>query len=810
MTTQTDHSGQLFCGRYLIRMRLGEGAMGTVYLAEDCQLRREIALKILRAEWARRPDIQKRLENECRLLAKLGGHPNIVTLFDRAVESDNVIIVMEYVQGETLSQILRRTRDANNSTRNIEATQPSLSSGIMPVLTQKDALLIAMQCLDALEFAHSKGIMHRDIKPANILVTRDHAGRILTKVMDFGIGKAFIEGGEGTEFPMLTREGEPGPGTPAYMAPEQIDPGRFGAAGAAADLYALGITLYEMVTYSVPFGGTLTELLHKQTNVAPPDPLEFNPNIHPRLREILLKAIQKRQSDRYGSASQFRKDIEDFDKAPQTPTGDSAPQRAVPPPPPLPPGPSGDRAQKEAPQRKEQTKTSRPPKRQQSIVVPLLVGIGAFLLLIGLAGTAAYYGLRSLISPTAKTSTDSGSETVTNDDAPPVTGTVNTVIELMTASPTSADEIVFSVSGDRGPLPPLTNDQIKLAGSIANTATFSIETVNDRATVKVRPNDPNQDGDIGIAPSTQPMKPDGSLWPMCIVDNTRPEARITRLDTTEKTQSDSVMYSVTFSEPVSSFVAEDVRPTDELATVVRVLVTGGAEGREYTVTLTPNDPNANGTLGLALAPTIRDLAGNQLTNVSSDTAYVIENAMNDLELARSAATTSREAAQERFNAAKLPPMENSKYRDALDVLVDANDARDRSDREIALKQYAEAKALFDAAVPGAKDQTGTVTTADVPAEKETPKAPSGTKMPALTQDTEAAKWDADMAKSGVPGRFDPELNDYRKNDRFVKGVQLMKDAEAAIRKGDQKKAVQLYNEAKGEFEKAKPGQVVLQ
>ena len=231
MTTDHDLSGQMLCGRYLVRTRLGEGAMGTVYLAEDCQLRRDVALKILRKEWVRRPDIQRRLENECRILAKLGGHPNIVTLFDRALDNENVIIVMEYVEGETLSQILRRTRDANNPARAGDETMPSVASNIIPQLKAKEALLIAIQCLDALEYAHSKGVIHRDIKPANILITRDHTGKVCAKVMDFGIGKAFIEAGENTEFPVLTREGEPGPGTPAYMAPEQIDPTRFGADG---------------------------------------------------------------------------------------------------------------------------------------------------------------------------------------------------------------------------------------------------------------------------------------------------------------------------------------------------------------------------------------------------------------------------------------------------------------------------------------------------------------------------------------------------------------------------------------------------
>ncbi|MBI5092922.1 MAG: protein kinase [Candidatus Hydrogenedentes bacterium] len=105
--------GQTISNRYKVLAPLGEGAMGAVYLAEDVTLKRKVALKILRKEWAMRPEVHKRLENECRILAKLGSHPHIVTLFDRLVHEENVILVMEFVPGETIAELLNRTRQVS-------------------------------------------------------------------------------------------------------------------------------------------------------------------------------------------------------------------------------------------------------------------------------------------------------------------------------------------------------------------------------------------------------------------------------------------------------------------------------------------------------------------------------------------------------------------------------------------------------------------------------------------------------------------------------------------------------------------------
>jgi serine/threonine protein kinase len=301
---------QTILNRYRVRSLLGEGAMGAVYLADDLELKRQVALKVLRHELASRPDVVQRLDNECQIMARLGSHPNIVTLYDRLVWEEHVILVMEYVPGETLSDLIARTHKMNSTTEAGKRTISWDEQGIaLAVLKSGDALELAKQCLTGLEFAHSRGVLHRDIKPDNIRALRDHNGRLQAKIMDFGISKAlFSEGADGG--PMLTQVGMPGPGTPAYMAPEQIDPQRFGAVGAAADLYAFGITLYQMLTLTLPFEGTYTELLNAHTNIEPPDPQTRNVGITDAMRQVLMKALRKNQDERYSSAQDFRIDLE--------------------------------------------------------------------------------------------------------------------------------------------------------------------------------------------------------------------------------------------------------------------------------------------------------------------------------------------------------------------------------------------------------------------------------------------------------------------------------------------------------------------
>ena len=303
---------QVIQERYYIKSPLGEGAMGSVFLASDLHLNRQVALKILRPEWASRPEVVKRLENESRLMAKLGPHNNIVTLFDRLTWEGATVLVMEYVPGEDLADVLARTRSVNAQQDASRKTTPVLDGVARIILTPSDAINIALQCLAGLDFAHSRGVIHRDIKPSNIMVARDHNGNIVAKIMDFGIGKLLTDPNDSSAIPMtaLTQAGGPGPGTPAYMAPEQIDPSRFGALCPASDLYAFGITLYEMLTLKLPFDGTFTELLHLHTNVEPPDPRKLIPTLGPGLAGVVLRSLKKSPNDRYPSAHIFSMELQ--------------------------------------------------------------------------------------------------------------------------------------------------------------------------------------------------------------------------------------------------------------------------------------------------------------------------------------------------------------------------------------------------------------------------------------------------------------------------------------------------------------------
>lgn len=303
-------TGRVIGNRYRVLSVLGEGAMGTVYLADDLHIHRQVALKLLRHEWVARPDVRQRLEQECRIMARLGSHTNIVTLYDRLEWDGAVILLMEYVAGETVCDVvdrMRRLKEMPDSNRKIT---PNIGGASPFVLQISDIIRVVLQCLDALDAAHSRGILHRDIKPCNIILTLDHRGEILAKVMDFGIAKLIAGDDSTAHLPPISQLGAPSPGTPAYMAPEQIDPKRFGPVGPAADVYALGVSMYEMLTLQPPFSGTYTELLIAHTSLQPPDPRQLNPAISPELAQVLLKSLRKEPAQRYSNARNMTLDLQ--------------------------------------------------------------------------------------------------------------------------------------------------------------------------------------------------------------------------------------------------------------------------------------------------------------------------------------------------------------------------------------------------------------------------------------------------------------------------------------------------------------------
>ncbi|HEU4334226.1 MAG TPA: protein kinase, partial [Candidatus Eisenbacteria bacterium] len=247
-------------GKFEIVGVIGRGGMGTVYRARHAGLGRDVALKILSARLAADPEFVRRFEREARTLASLE-HPNIVAVHDTGVEAGAPYLVMEFVEGVSLRRLLAERR-----------------------LPPEEALGIVPQLCDALEYAHARGVIHRDVKPENILI--DTKGR--TKIADFGL--AVIVGAEG---PRLTRT-DISMGTPHYMAPEQVESSR--KVDHRADIYSMGVVLYEMLTGELPLG-----------RFGPPSD---KARVNRRLDEIVLRALEKEPDRRYQQVTEFHRDIE--------------------------------------------------------------------------------------------------------------------------------------------------------------------------------------------------------------------------------------------------------------------------------------------------------------------------------------------------------------------------------------------------------------------------------------------------------------------------------------------------------------------
>ena len=252
-------------GKYELAEVIGEGAMGTVYRAVDPALHRDVAIKLMKKSFSNDPHLRDRFEREARAAAGLQ-HPNIVTVHDFGESKGHLYIVMEYVAGTDLAQLLRSRTPLSLDTR----------------------LGIVVGVLQALGYAHGRGVVHRDVKPANIRVLED--GRV--KIMDFGI--AHLTGSEITYSGVVL-------GTPDYMAPEQVE-GR--PITPATDIFAVGAVLYELLTHQKPFQGeTVHAVLHKVVTAEPAledaDPSQPVPD---DLKEVIQTALAKDTRVRYASA----------------------------------------------------------------------------------------------------------------------------------------------------------------------------------------------------------------------------------------------------------------------------------------------------------------------------------------------------------------------------------------------------------------------------------------------------------------------------------------------------------------------------
>jgi eukaryotic-like serine/threonine-protein kinase len=262
----------LFDGRYRIKRKLGAGGMADVYLAEDQELGRRVAIKILNGRHANDDQFIERFRREAKNAAALN-HPNIVSIYDRGEAEDTYYIAMEFLDGRTLKELV-------------------VSRGAAPINV---AIEYARQILSALRFAHRHGIVHRDIKPHNVLV--DAEGRV--KVTDFGIARA------GTS--QMTETGSI-VGTAQYLSPEQA---RGGEVDPRSDLYSLGVVLYELLTGKTPFDGeTPVEIAMKHLSNAPKPPSKLRPDIPPELDKVVLRALAKDPNDRYQSADEMEADLE--------------------------------------------------------------------------------------------------------------------------------------------------------------------------------------------------------------------------------------------------------------------------------------------------------------------------------------------------------------------------------------------------------------------------------------------------------------------------------------------------------------------
>ena len=262
----------LFDGRYRIVRKLGSGGMATVYLAEDQELGRGVAIKILNERHANDEQFVERFRREAKNAAGLS-HPNIVSVFDRGEAEGTYYIAMEHLKGRNLKELIA-------------------ARGPAPVHIAVD---ITRQVLAALRHAHDNGIVHRDIKPHNVMIDDDRR----VKVTDFGIARA------GTS--QMTEAGSI-VGTAQYLSPEQA---RGAQVDQRSDLYSVGVVLYELLTGKVPFTGeSPVEIAMKHLSDTPPPPSELNPDVPDELDKIVMRALAKDPARRYQSAQEMDADLE--------------------------------------------------------------------------------------------------------------------------------------------------------------------------------------------------------------------------------------------------------------------------------------------------------------------------------------------------------------------------------------------------------------------------------------------------------------------------------------------------------------------
>ncbi len=275
-----------FVGRFLIRERLGMGGMGEVYLAEDSQLKRTVAIKRMSLRLSTDAQHRQRFLREAQMASRLN-NPHIAAIYDVFEREGEIFLVMELVEGETLRQRLASPMNVG------------------------EFLPLAMQCAEGLAAAHAQGVLHRDIKPENIMVTP--SGQV--KILDFGLARRLAQSEEKTGF-----ETEPGTltGTPGYMAPEVLSGNE---ADARADIFSLGVVFYEVFTRRHPFRAktnisTSSRVLYEQ----PPNPSTVNAAIPPDLERLVLRMLEKDPAKRIATAAEVAAELRGMESTSTAPT----------------------------------------------------------------------------------------------------------------------------------------------------------------------------------------------------------------------------------------------------------------------------------------------------------------------------------------------------------------------------------------------------------------------------------------------------------------------------------------------------------
>ena len=267
-------------GRYRIEAELGSGGAGTVYRALELERQAAVAVKVLRPELASSAELRQRFAREARALTSLS-HPNIVAVVDSGVASDTAYLVMELLEGETLSARLRR--------------------GALPL---REALGIMGQLLSALAFVHQQGLVHRDVKPANIFLQAEAQGAVRVRLLDFGLAKFLAP--EASGGPSLTRAGQIF-GTPSYMAPEQIAGQQ---ADPRTDVYAAGIVFFEMLAGRVPFQGDAAEVMRRHIMDDLPFETALPRGVPSGVVDLIRTAAAKTRQGRFADAREMGEELE--------------------------------------------------------------------------------------------------------------------------------------------------------------------------------------------------------------------------------------------------------------------------------------------------------------------------------------------------------------------------------------------------------------------------------------------------------------------------------------------------------------------